>query len=107
MMSVCQSRCHCPTASRAIRFEVITQGLACFELLQCVGDVCLRDDCITLKDAPSSPAANFHDDAFGDSGAAQVASSGAAQIMEQQTGHTGSLRRLRPGIPKIPDGLAV
>ena len=107
MMRVCQSRCHCPTASRAIRFEAITQGLACFELLQCVRDVCFLDDCVTFKNAPSSPAANFHDDAFGDSGPTQVAGSGAAKIMEQQTGHTGSLRRLRPGIPKIPDELAV
>ena len=33
-------------------------------------DVCLRNDCITFKDAPSAPAANFHDNAFGDSGRA-------------------------------------
>lgn len=66
---------------------------------------CLFATRLRNADVPSSPAANFHDDAFGDSGPAQVAGSGAAQIMEQQTGHTRSFRCLGPGIPKIPYGL--
>jgi hypothetical protein len=35
----------------------------------------------------TAPAANLHYDAFGDSGAAQVAGGSAAQIMEEQAGN--------------------
>src|SRR5208337_136628 len=93
--------------TRRVGRMVAVGGLTHFKLLQCVGDICLGDDCVTFKDAPSSPAANFHDDAFSDSSPPQVAGSGAAQVMEQQTGHTGSFRCLRPSIPKIPYGLAI
>jgi hypothetical protein len=65
-----------------------------FQFFECLGNVRLRDDGITLKHAPCAPAANSHDHAFGDSGAAQVARGGATQIVEEQTGNACGFRSL-------------
>ena len=71
--------------------------LARFELLQHIGDACLRSDGIAFKDATRPPTADLHDDAFCGSGTAQVARGGsaqigAAQIMEEQATSAGRLR---------------
>jgi hypothetical protein len=49
-----------------------------------IGSVYLRHDDISFKHATSAPAADIHDDAFGDPSTAQITSGGAAQIVEEQ-----------------------
>lgn len=62
-------------------------GSVSFEVLERVGDIGLRDDCIALKYVASAPAAGLHDDTFRDSGGAQVARGNAAQIVGKQSGN--------------------
>jgi hypothetical protein len=61
-------------------------NLACLKLLESVSYIRLRNDGVALKDAPGSPAANFHNDTFRDAGASQIARCRAAQIMEEKAG---------------------
>jgi hypothetical protein len=37
-----------------------------------VYDVTTANDCVSLKDAPSAPSANLHNDRFGDANAAEI-----------------------------------
>ena len=53
------------------RFGVVPL-LPGFELCHCIANVGLRNDCVALEHASSFPAADLHDDPFGDSSTAQV-----------------------------------
>ncbi len=72
-----------------------------FPFLHCLLYIHLRDDRIALKYATSSPAADLHNDAFRDTGAAKIASGSTAQIVEEKPRHTG-----RPGQPRGGSPLA-
>lgn len=73
-----------------------------FEFLQRLSDIGLGNDGIALKDTACAPAADLHDHAFGDSGAAKVARGGPPQIVEKQSRSAGGFRGFPPSVSEIP-----
>ena len=78
-----------------------------FQPLQSICDIRLRNDCVTLKYAASTPAADLHNDAFRDPGTTQIAGCGAAQIVEEKTRYSGRLTGVRPSLAEVPNGLSI
>src|SRR5581483_12450394 len=58
--------------------------LRCFELMECISNIGLRNNGVAFKDSPSTPAADFHNHALCYSSPPEVTSCRSSEIVKNQ-----------------------